>query len=235
MMNVLIFLLSFTSIPDNADKDYQLVGKREYKYDENGLRSHKISFDSENQLEKMVQYFYDEHGNKIKTEKYNATHELIAVYKYQFNGKNQKINSSKTDYLKNKETGKLYFYDDTGKNSKTEYYFKNALLKTVEYAFNEFGHQVEYSAYNAKGEQSSLFYTENKYDKTGKLLKKFKRGVAGKLVKLNHYIYNKESQIIESFSYYYTGKRGNSKRTYQYDTEGRKTGFFKYIAIETKH
>lgn len=232
MMNVLILLLSFTSIPDKADKDYQLVGKREYKYDESSLRSHKISFDRENQLEKTVQYFYDEQGNKIKTEKYNATHELIAVYEYQFNEKNQKISSSKTDFLKNKKTGKHYFYNDKGRNSKIEYYSNKALLKTVEYAFNEFGHQVEYSAYNAKGEQISLFYTENEYDNAGNLLKKYKRDANGKLVKLNHYTYGKESQISISSTSYYSGKRHNSKRVYEYDCEGRKIGFEKYTAIE---
>lgn len=232
MMNVLILLLSFTSITDKADKDYQLVGKREYKYDENGLRSHKISFDSENQLEKMVQYFYDEQGNKIKTEKYNATHELIAVYKYQFNKKNQKSNSSKTDCLDNKVTSKLYFYDDTGKNSKTEYYFKNALLKTVKYSFNEFGDQIKYVSYNAKGEQTSLFYTENKYDQSRRLSEKYKRDANEKLVKWNHYAYSKGSQVSTSCTCYYSGKRHNSKRVYGYDSKGRKIGFTKYIEIE---
>lgn len=233
MMNVLILLLSFTSIADKVDaKAYQFIGKREYSYNDSGLRTRKISFDSEDRLEKMVLYFYDEQGNKVKTEKYNAVKVLIAVYEYQFNEKNQKISSSKADYLKNKVTSKLYFYDDAGSNVKTEYYSKKELLKIVKYAFNELGHQVKYSTYNAEGKQTSLLYTENKYDNTGKLSEKYKRDANGKLVKLNHYNYNNKAKMSESFSYYHTGKRSNSKRIYEYDSKGRKIGFTKYSAIK---
>ncbi|MDQ1770208.1 hypothetical protein GQR60_14655 [Labilibaculum sp. A4] len=233
MMNLLILLLSFTSIQEKAvTKEYQFIGCGQYTYNEEGLCSGKLSFDSPKRLKKKVLYFYDEQGNKIKTEKYNVTNKLITVYEYQFNEKKQKTKSSKIDHLKNKVSSKRYTYDDKGRNIKTEYYSNKTLLKTVKYAFNEFGHQIESTTYNAEGKQTSLFYTENKYDKNGRLSEKYTRDTNGKLVKLNHYDYNKESQRSTSFTYYHSGKRPNSKRIYEYDSNGRKVGFIKYIVIE---
>lgn len=228
-----MLLLFFISIQVKAD-NYQLVGKRQYTYDENGLRTQKISFDSEGKTEKKVLYFYDSNGNKIRTEKYLAKDTLLAVYQYQFNNKNEKTGSLKIDYTRNKKSSKRYYYNDKGQNIKSEYYINKVLVKKVEYEFDKFGNQTKYVAYNANGEQTSLFFTENKYDKKARLRKKYKRNGKGVLEKENQYNYNNKSQVISSLTIYHNGKKANSKRVYTFDSKGRKIGFEKFISAVAK-
>lgn len=233
MKNLLILVLIFISLQVKAD-NYQLVGKRQYIYNEKGLRTQKISFDSEGRTEKKVLYFYDSKGNKIRTEKYLGNDTLLAVYNYRFNDKNEKINSFKTDWAKNKKSSKLYFYNDKEQNFKSEYYTGANLIKKVEYEFDKFGNQTKYATYNAKGEQTSLFYTENKYDNKGRLRKKYKRNNKGVLEKEYQYNYNNKSQVTSSITIYHDGKRANSKRVYTFDSKGRKTGFDKFVSAIAK-
>ncbi|WP_372754322.1 hypothetical protein [Labilibaculum sp.] len=83
-MNVLILAFALLSMPSGA-ADYDLLGTRQYAYNEAGLRSEKISFDAEGRLEGKVYYFYDAKGYKIRTEKYSVEDSLLALYEYQFN------------------------------------------------------------------------------------------------------------------------------------------------------
>ena len=231
----LVILMQCFCLKGQEEKDYQLSGIRKYTYNENGSRVEKLSYDTLNSLIKRVLYRYDDRGNKIKTEKYLADSSLLATYEYEFNQKNQKVASVKTDCVKGIKTSKRYYYNNAGQNSNTEYYINNKLTKIVQYKYDEYGNQIEYKVCDDKEEQIALFFTENKYDETGKLLEKFKRNTDGELVKMNQYSYNKDSQIIESLTLYYKGKRDNSKRSYQYDEEGRKVGFIKYTEIKTTH
>ena len=232
MINLLILLVAFSTPNENIQTEkYKLVGNRQYTYNNKGLRSQKISFDSENKLEKTVFYFYDENKNKIKTEKYLANDSLLAVYEYKFNKQNRKISSTKTDFLRNKKSSKHYFYNKLGQKIVAEYYSKGKLVKKVNYAYNKYGHQTEYLVYNSKDELKTAYYTENIYDEFGNLVQKYKRNKDTKLLKTNLYIYNNKSQISESLTVYHTGKRSNSKRVYTYDSQGRKIRFDKFISI----
>lgn len=231
----LIFLMTCTLVKSQNSETYELSGIRKYTYNEKGERSQKLSFDAENTPTKKVTYFYDNRGNKIRTEKRLANDSLLAVYKYEFNEANQKVNSEKTDILRHKKTRKLYYYNDLGQNIRTEHYAKTKLMKKVCYAYNTFGDQIEYAVYKANGEKESIFYTENKYNESDHVDEKIRRDGEGKLVKKNRYDYNKALLIDTSFAYYYTGRRSDSKRVYEYDQQGRKIGSLKYTAKKAKH
>jgi len=230
----MLIALAFVSATKIKKEKYRLVGNREYIYNSAGLREQKVSYDGNNNLEKKVLYFYDDYGNKIRTEKYLADDSLITVYQYEFNKKNQKVSSVKTDLVRNKKSSKRYLYNDLGQNSTTEYIANGKILKKVNYTYNEFGHQTEYLVYNSKDELSMAYSTENKYDEAGNLVGKFKRDKDDEIVKTNIYKYNKNAQISESLTTYHNGKRPNSKRTYTYDSLGRKTGFEKFISTDHK-
>jgi len=161
-----------------------------------------------------------------------ADDSLITVYQYEFNKKNQKVSSVKTDLVRNKKSSKRYLYNDLGQNSTTEYIANGKILKKVNYTYNEFGHQTEYLMYNSKDELSMAYSTENKYDEEGNLVGKFKRDKDDEIVKTNIYKYNKNAQISESLTIYHNGKRPNSKRTYTYDSLGRKIGFEKFVSTD---
>ncbi|MRT94634.1 hypothetical protein [Ancylomarina sp. 16SWW S1-10-2] len=226
-MNILIIAFTLLCMHNEA-ADYELLGTRQYTYNEIGLKTEKISFDAEGKLERKVIYSYDEKGHKIKTEKYTAMDSLMAVYEYQFNEKDKKANSLKTDYIKGKKSNKIYAYNERGQMIRSEYYAHGSLLKSVNYTYDEFGNQNKYEVKNAKGKQITLWITENKYNKKGLLSDKFKRDEKGNLVTEYHYDYNEKAQISTSFANYYSGKRPNSKRVYTYNAKGQKIGFKKF-------
>lgn len=118
---------------------------------------------------------------------------------------------------------------------RADYYAHQSLVKSICYGYDAFGNQTRYEVKNAKGEQSDLWITENRYDKEGRLIDKYKRDAEGNLVKENHYKYNAKAQISISFADYYTGKRPNSKRVYSYNAEGQKIGFKKYVLRSAQH
>lgn len=231
----LILLITCTLVKSQNSETYELSGIRKYTYNEKGERSHKLSYDTDNNLTKKVTYFYDNRGHKIRTEKRLANDSLLAIYKYEFNEANQKVNSEKTDIIRHKKTRKLYYYNNLGQNIVTEYYAKTKLIKKVCYAYNTFGNQIEYAVYKANGERESIFYTENKYNESDHVDEKIRRDGEGKIVKKNRYDYNKNLLINTSFAYYYTGRRSNSKRVYEYDQQGRKIESLKYTAKKAKH
>lgn len=231
----LVILMNCVLLKGQEEKDFKLSGIGKYTYNEKGNRLEKLSYDAHHTLIRSVRYTCDDRGNKIKTEKCLADSSLLATYEYEFNQQNQKVASLKTDCVKGIKTNKRYYYNTVGQNSKTEYYSDDKLMKNVQYKYDEYGNQIEYKVCNDKEDLLALFFTENKYDETGNLVEKLKRDADGELVKKNSYSYNKDSQLIESISRYYKGKRSNSKRSYQYDEEGRKIGFIKYIEIKIKH
>ena len=231
----LILLMTCTVVKSQNSETYELSGIRKYTYNEKGERSQKLSYDTENNLTKKVAYFYDNRGHKIRTEKRLANDSLLAVYAYEFNESDQKVTCEKTDILRHKKTRKLYYYNDLGQNIITEHYAKNKLIKKVCYAYNSFGDQIEYTIYKANGERKSIFYTENKYNKSDKVGAKFRYDEEGKLVKKNRYDYNKALLIDTSFADYYTGRRANSKRVYEYDQQGRKIRSLKYTLRKATH
>jgi hypothetical protein len=228
-------MMTCTLVKSQNSETYELSGIRKYTYNEKGERSQKLSYDSENNLTKKVTYFYDNRGHKIRTEKRLAKGSLLAVYKYEFNEANQKVNSEKADILRHKKTRKLYYYNDLGQNIRTEHYAKTKLIKKVCYAYNTFGDQIEYAVCKANGEKESIFYIENKYNESDHVDEKIRRDEEGKLVKKNRYAYNKALLVETSFAYYYTGKRLNTKRVYEYDQQGRKIGSLKYTAKKLRH
>ena len=230
------FILAFAMlIMHSGTSDYELIGTRQYAYNEIGLRTEKISFDAEGKLERKVFYFYDENGHKIRTEKYTAEDSLMAVYEYQFNNKGEKVSNLKTDHLKGKKSKKAYFYNEAGQMIRSEYYAHGALFKTIYYGYDKFGNQNKYESKNAKGEQSTLWLTKNKYDEEGQLIEKNRRDGDGNLVKEYHYDYDAKAQISISFVDYYTGKRPNSKRVYTYNAKGQKIGFKKFALRSDKN
>jgi hypothetical protein len=233
-MNGLILAFAMLLMHSGAS-NYELIGNRQYTYDEAGLRTQKISFDAEGKLERKVFYFYDEKGHKIRTEKYTAEDSLMAVYEYQFNAKGQKIGSLKTDCFKGNKSKKAYFYNEVGQLIRSEYDAHGAVFKSITYAYDEFGNQIKYEDRNAKGEQTALWLSENKYDEKGQLIGKSRRDADGNLVKENRYDYNEKAQISTTFVDYYTGKRPNSKRVYAYNAEGQKIGFKKFALRSAQH
>ncbi|WP_101261032.1 hypothetical protein [Labilibaculum filiforme] len=230
-----LFLMHCVLVNGQDAKDYEVSSIGKFVYNESGLRTEKLSFDAHNILTKRVVYSYDDKGNKIKTEKYLADGTLLATYEYEFNAQNQKVVSQKTDWVKSSKSGKVYRYNSLGQNIETEYDNNGQLTKRVYYKYNKNGDQTEYKESNGKNEQLVLFFTENKYDATGRLIEKYKRNDDEELVKSNAYSYNSNSQLVESFASYKTGRRGDSKHTYSYDKEGRAMGFVKYIKKGLEH
>lgn len=233
-MKLLILVLAMFGM-HSGPPDYELLGRRQYAYNESGLRSEKISFDAEGRLEGKVYYFCDENGHKIRTEKYSAEDSLAVVYEYQFTEKGEKAGSLKTDYAKGRKSRKAYFYNANGQVIRCCYYAEGCLLKSITYAYDELGNQNRYEVRNAKGERITLWLTSYRYDEKGQLIEKRRSDEEGNLLKVCSYGYNAKGQIETGYTDYYNGKRRNSKRVYTYNDEGQKIGFTKFALRRDPH
>lgn len=209
---------------------YKLTGTREFTYDKKGNKSGKLTFDTLGNLLKSVKYLYDEKGNKISTEKRLADSSLLAVYEYEYDENKLKLRSKKNDFVKHMKSGKTYLNNAIGKSEQTAYYSKGELSKTNHYKYNKKGDVNELISYNAIGEVISKY--TYKYHHQSNSFEKETYNKENRLIKLSKYVLDERGNKIEFYSFYYSGKRKNSKRVYTYDAQGRRIAAKVYAVVD---
>jgi len=226
---ITIILLTF-GLKAQEMNEYKLIGTREYTYDKEGNKSGKLTFDTLGNLLKSVKYHYDKNGNKIGTEKRLADSSLLAVYEYEYDENKLKIRSKKNDFVKHIQTGKTYLNNAVGKSERTAYYSKGELLKTSHYQYNKRGDVKEMISYNADGQIISQY--TYKYHYLSNSFEKETYNRENRLIKLSKYVLDEKGNKVEFYSFYYSGKRKNSKRVYTYDVQGRRIGAKVYAVVD---
>lgn len=226
------FILSLLILGIKAQEmeTYKLTGIRKFTYDEKGNKSGKLIFDSLGNLLKSVKYFYDQKGNKVGTEKRLADGSLLVVYKYEYDENGLKVRSKKNELVRQVKSGKVYWNNTIGKCEKTNYYCEEELLKVIHYQYNERGDVREMISCNAHGELIGQYTYKYNYKRDG-----FEKETYNKencLIKLSKYLWDERGNKIEFSTFYYSGKRKNSKRLYTLDTEGRQIGAKVYAEVD---
>jgi len=226
---IILILLTF-GLKAQEMNEYKLIGTREYTYDKEGNKAGKLTFDTLGNLVKSVKYHYDTKGNKIGTEKRLADGSLLAVYDYEYDENHLKIRSKKNDFVKHIRTGKTYLNNAIGKSERTAYYSGGELSKTSHYQYNERDDVKEMISRNPKGEIISQYTYKYSYQ-----LNSFEKETYNKenrLIKLSKYLLEENGNKIEFKTFYYSGKRKNSKRVYTYDVAGRRVGAKVYAVVD---
>lgn len=207
---------------------YKLLGSRKYAYNNENKKISKHSFGINGELLKKVEYFYDENKNKIRTDKY-VGNVLITRYLYNYNAVGLKIKSIKKDFKKHTVTTTKYLYNKQGENIQTNYFKEDLLYKTTNYIHNKYGNIIKASSVNIDGKLLSEYVY--KYIYINDLIsERQKLSPDGVLIKQSKYEYDNDGNKIASYSFYYSGKKKNSKRIYVYEN-GLKTASYVYQSI----
>jgi hypothetical protein len=128
------------------------------------------------------------------------------------------------------KSGKTYLNNAIGKSEQTAYYSKGELLKTNHYQYNKKGDVSEMISYNPKGEIISQY--TYKYHYLSNSFEKETYNKENHLIKLSRYLLDNNGNKIEFLTFYYSGKRKNSKRVYTYDAQGRRIAAKVYAVVD---
>ena len=225
---IIIMLLTLGLKAQNMN-EYTLTGTREFTYNEEGHKTGKLTYDTLGNLIKKVKYLYDKKGNKIGTEKRLANSSLLATYEYEYNENKFKIKSKKNDLVKHIESEKTYLNNAIGKPEQTAYYSKQELLKTKHYKYNAKGDVSEMITCNAIGDIISKY--TYKYHHQSNSFEKETYNKENNLIKRSKYVLDDKGNKIEFSSFYYSGRRKNSKRIYTYNAQGQRIAAKVYAVL----
>jgi hypothetical protein len=228
-LSIIIILLTL-GLKAQKMNEYTLTGTREFTYNEEGHKTGKLTYDTLGNLIKSVKYLYDEKENKIGTEKRLADNSLLAVYEYEYDENKLKQRSQKNDFVKHIKSGKTYLNNAIGKSEQTAYYSKGELTKTNYYKYNEKGDVSEMISCNANGDIISKY--TYKYCHQSNSFEKETYNKENNLIKLSKYVLDEKGNKIEFYSFYYSGKRRNSKRVYTYNAQGRRITAKVYVVVD---
>ncbi|NOU61131.1 hypothetical protein [Marinifilum caeruleilacunae] len=232
---IFAFFLIWSSVAACAQEieGFQFVGSRQYAYNSKGERIEKRTFNAKGSLLSFVHYKYDENGNKIESLKYQSDSIIQKRYVYFYNLENQKVKSIKCDYIKGKESSKVYLHNSRGEISRTNYYSGGRLLQYTELLYSDKGELDSRKNFNKDGELTSENHFEYKYQ-NHRIIEKKKFSGADNLLSTTTYLFDKKGRKVSYSNSYVSSKRSNKKRFYQYNAKGQCVGSKVYEFISTK-